>query len=132
VVVGAVSTIAFMVIGVRFSVLLGLLNGILNFIPLFGSLIAGAFATIVSLVTGGLTQAIITLGAVLIIQQTEGNFITPKLQGKSTGLHPVFIMIIILVANQLWGVAGMFIAVPLFGLARLILKETAGLIGKME
>jgi predicted PurR-regulated permease PerM len=132
VVVGIVSTIAFMIIGVRFSGLLGLLNGILNFIPLFGSLIAGAFATIVSLVTGGLTQAIITLGAVLVIQQTEGNFITPKLQGKSTGLHPVFIMIIILVANQMWGVAGMFVAVPLFGLARLFFKEAASLIGKMK
>jgi len=132
VVVGLVSTIAFMVIGVRFSGLLGLLSGVLNFIPLFGSLIAGAFATIVALVTGGLTQAIVTLAAVLVIQQVEGNFITPKLQGKSTGLHPVFIMIIILVANQMWGVAGMFIAVPLFGLARLFFKESASLIGKMK
>ena len=132
VVVGLVSTIAFMVIGVRFSGLLGLLSGVLNFIPLFGSLIAGAFATIVALVTGGLTQAIVTLAAVLVIQQVEGNFITPKLQGKSTGLHPVFIMIIILVSNHMWGVTGMFIAVPLFGLARLLFKETAALIGKMK
>lgn len=131
-VVGIVSTLAFMIIGVRFSGLLGLLSGVLNFIPLFGSLIAGAFATIVALVTGGLTQAIVTLAAVLVIQQVEGNFITPKLQGKSTGLHPVFIMIIILVANHMWGVTGMFIAVPLFGLARLMFKETVALIGKMK
>jgi len=130
--IGVVSTIAFTLIGVRFSVLLGVIAGVFNFIPYFGSIFAGALATMIALLTNGFSQAIITLIAVLIIQQTEGNFITPRLQGKSTGMHPAIIIILILVGNYLWGTIGMFIAVPLFGLARIFVAEAIKLIKQIE
>jgi predicted PurR-regulated permease PerM len=131
-IVGILSTIAFLVIGIKFSVLLGVMAGVLNFIPYFGSIIAGTIAALIAVLTGGLQQAIITLIAVLVIQQIEGNLITPRLQGKSTGLHPVVILIVILTGNYLWGTVGMFIAVPVFGLARLLVSEAVKLIKQME
>jgi predicted PurR-regulated permease PerM len=131
-IVGVLSTIAFLVIGIKFSVLLGVMAGILNFIPYFGSIIAGTIAALIALLTGGLQQALITLVAVLVVQQIEGNFITPRMQGKSTGLHPVVILIVILTGNYLWGTIGMFIAVPVFGLARLVVSEAVELIKQME
>lgn len=131
-IVGIISTIAFLAIGIRYSVLLGFMAGILNFIPYFGSLIAAALAMLIALLTEGLQQAVITLAAVLIIQQIEGNLITPRLQGKSTGLHPVVILIVILTGNYLWGTIGMFIAVPAFCLARLVVSEAVKLIKQMD
>ncbi|OPX90191.1 MAG: AI-2 transport protein TqsA [Pelotomaculum sp. PtaB.Bin104] len=131
-IVGLLSTITFILIGVKYSVLLGVAAGILNFIPYFGSIIAGALATLIALLTDGFRQAIMTLIAVLVIQQVEGNFITPRLQGKSTGLHPVVILIVILVGNYLWGTMGMFIAVPLFGLARLFIDEAVKQIKQID
>jgi len=131
-IIGLVSTIAFLMIGVRFSVLLGVIAGVFNFIPYFGSIFAGALAIMIALLTNGFSQAIITLIAVLIIQQTEGNFITPRLQGKSAGTHPAIIIILILVGNYLWGTIGMFIAVPLFGLARILVAEAVKLIKQIE
>lgn len=131
-IVGTLSTIAFLLVGIKFSVLLGVMAGILNFIPYFGSIIAGTVAALISLLTGGLQQALITVAAVLVIQLAEGNLITPRLQGKSTGLHPVVILIVILVGNYLWGTIGMFIAVPVFGLARLTFSEAIKLIKEMD
>jgi predicted PurR-regulated permease PerM len=131
-IVGVVSTIAFMLIGVQFPVLLGVVAGILNFIPYFGSFIGGALATLIALFTSGFSQAIITLIAVIIIQETEGNIITPRLQGKSSGLHPAVIMIVIWVGNYFWGTMGMFIAMPLFGLSKLFVTEAVKLIKQLE
>lgn len=131
-IIGVISTIIFMLIGVRFSVLLGVIAGVLNLIPYFGSIMAGIIATLIALLTNGFSQALITLIAVLIIQQTEGNFIMPRLQGQSAGLHPAIIIIIILVGNYFWGAIGMFIAVPLFGLVSLFVIEAVKLIKQME
>lgn len=132
IIVGGLSTLAFLVIGVKFAVLLGVMAGILNFIPYFGSIIAGAVASIVALLTGGFQHAVITLVTILVIQQIEGNLITPRLQGKSIGIHPVAILIIIMTGNYLWGTIGMFIAVPVFGIARLIVAEAVNLIQQMD
>jgi len=132
VIVGVASIIVFLLIGIKFAVLLGVMAGVLNFIPYFGSIIAGTIAAVVALLTGGFQQALITLAAVLIIQQVEGNFITPRFQGKSTGLHPVVILIVILVGNYFWGTVGMFIAVPVFCLARLFVTEAVKLITKLD
>lgn len=132
VIVGAASIIVFLLIGIKFAVLLGVMAGVLNFIPYFGSIIAGTIAAVVALLTGGFQQALITLAAVLIIQQVEGNFITPRFQGKSTGLHPVVILIVILVGNYFWGTIGMFIAVPVFCLARLFVTEAIELIKGLD
>ena len=131
-IVGAASTAAYLLIGVRYAFLLGAIAGILIFIPYFGAIIAGTLATVIALLTGGLQQGIITLIAFLVIQQIEGNLITPRLQGKSTGLNPAIILIIILVGNHFWGTIGMFVAVPLFGLARLFVAEAVKLIRQLE
>lgn len=131
-IVGILSTIVYLLIGIRFPILLGFLAGILNFIPYFGSITAAAIATLIALLTEGTTFALITLAAVVVVQQLEGNLITPRLQGKSTGLNPVVILILILVGNYLWGTIGMFIAVPVFGLGRLAFTEALKLIKAIE
>lgn len=131
VVLGVVSTLAYYLIGLRFAFLLGVLAGILNLIPFVGSITAGILAVLMALLTSGLNKAIIALIVVLVIQQAEGNLITPRLQGKSTGMHPVVIIIALLVCNHFWGVLGMFVAVPVLGLARMALKEVLVLINKI-
>ncbi len=131
-IVGVASTIAFLLIGIRFSVLLGVIAGILNFIPYFGSIFAGVLAILIALLTSGFRQALVTMIIVLVIQQTESTFITPRLQGKSADMHPAVIMIVIVVGDYFWGTAGMFIAVPLFGMVRLVIAEAVNLIGQIE
>lgn len=131
-ILGAVSTLIFMLIGLRFSFLLGIIAGILNLIPYFGSITAGVVAVLVALLTSGVKSAIITTIAVVVIQQLEGNFITPRLQAKSSGLHPVWIIVALLICNDFWGTIGMFVAVPVAGLVKLLLGESVQLIREIN
>ncbi len=131
-ILGIMSTAAYLLIGLQYPILLGFIAGILSFIPYFGAITASIVATAIALLTEGLQFAAITLATVIIIQQLESNLITPRLQGKSIGLNPVAILILILVGNYLWGTVGMFVAVPVFGLVRLAFSEALKLIHAME
>ncbi len=131
-IIGVVSTVSFMVIGIRYAFLLGMLAGVLNLIPYFGSMFAGALAALVALLTSGVKQAVITGIIVVVIQQLEGNIITPRLQAKSSGMHPVVIIAALLICNDLWGTFGMFVAVPVAGLAKLLWDESILLLKEIK
>ena len=62
---------------------------------------------------------------VLVVQQIEGNLITPALVGKSVGLHPMLVMIVLLIGGTLLGPLGMLFAVPATGVIKVILVEVA-------
>lgn len=118
-----VTYIGLSIIGVPYALLFAILSFVLDFIPYFGSIIAGAVEAFFALITGGVTQAIIVAVFVLIVQQIEGNVVAPKIQGNLSGLHPVIVMLAILVANKVWGPLGMLIAVPIAGLCKLVISE---------
>jgi len=59
----------------------------------------------------------------LVVQQIEGNLITPALVGKSVGLHPMLVMIALLVGGTILGPLGMLFAVPATGVLKVIFKE---------
>ncbi len=61
----------------------------------------------------------------LIVQQIEGNLITPALVGKSVGLHPIIVMISLLIGGKILGPLGMLFAVPATGVMKVILTEIA-------
>lgn len=115
--------IIFKVIGVQYAPLLAILAFFLDFIPYFGSIIAGCVAALTAFLTAGLSQALITGLCVLVVQQIEGNIVNPKIQGDSVGLHPIAVMFAVLACNQLWGPLGMFMAVPLGGVIKIFLRE---------
>lgn len=128
---GLVSAVVFKLMDLDFAMLLGIIAGVLNMIPYFGSIIGGAAAVLVALLTSGLRKAVIVCVAVLIIQQVLGNVVTPKMQAKSSGMHPVTIIAALLICNYLWGTVGMFISVPVAGLVKLLLTQTLQVIRQL-
>lgn len=110
-------------IGVKYAIVFAILSFILDFIPYFGSIISGAIAVFFTLITLGLGKAFVVLAFVLIAQQIEGNVIAPKVQGELSGIHPITVMFAILACNQIWGVMGMFIAVPVAAVLKMIFAE---------
>jgi len=107
--------------GVDFGQFWGLLAFILNFIPYLGSIVAVILPALISLVQFG---DISTFGIVAlyltVLQMSLGNFIDPRLLGESLNLSPIMILLSIATWGMLWGVAGMFLAVPIL-LAMVIL-----------
>lgn len=105
---------ALMLAGLQFGLLVGAIAGAITFIPYIGSIIGGALAIGLALfqfwgdwVSIGIIAAIFAVG-----QFVEGNILTPKLVGKSVGLHPVWLMFALSVFGSLFGFVGMLVAVP--------------------
>src|SRR3990167_8580388 len=111
---GSFYSAALMLAGLQFGLLVGAIAGAITFIPYVGSLVGGALAIGLALfqfwgdwVSIGVVAAIFAAG-----QFIEGNILTPKLVGKSVGLHPVWLMFALSVFGSLFGFTGMLVAVP--------------------
>ena len=113
-ILGAFYAVALMLVGLQFGVVVGLIAGLLTFIPYVGSIIGGVLS--IGLALFQFWDDPIWIGAVLVIfvigQMLEGNFLTPKLVGRSVGLHPVWLMFALSAFGSFMGFTGMLIAVP--------------------
>ena len=116
-ILGALMSITLWLLGVEYALFLGVLNGVLGFIPFIGSII-GAIPAIGIALLGGTGLAVKVLIAFVVIQQVDGAFISPRVQGDSVSLSPALIIVVLVIGQQLFGLAGLILAVPLTAIAR--------------
>jgi len=109
--IGAVCTVAFILIGVPYALLLGVLAGLLEFIPLVGPLVVALATTLVASFHSA-TQAVVVLLFLGILRITQDYVIYPRLIGHGIHMHPLAIILAILCGAELAGVAGIFLAIP--------------------
>jgi predicted PurR-regulated permease PerM len=114
-IVGALSAIAYLVLGVPYAVFLGVLAGILELVPLVGPIIAGGAAALVAL-TQPFPLVLWVIAAAIAIQQIENNLLVPRISGEAVGLHPLAALLAVLIGVELAGLAGAIFAVPLTGI----------------
>jgi predicted PurR-regulated permease PerM len=110
--------------GLNFGFLIGLVTGLLSFIPYIGMLTGVTMAIVLALLQWGLDLAHIGSVALVFVfgQIIESNFLTPKLIGSKIGLHPVWIIFGLFVFGILLGFIGVLIAVPLTAVCGVIIK----------
>ena len=111
------------IIGVKYAILLGFIIGLFNLIPYFGAIIAVGLSILITLVTGGLSQAILMAVVVIILQQIDANIINPKIIGTSLQISPLLVIFSVTVGGGYFGVLGMFLAVPAATVLKLILDD---------
>jgi predicted PurR-regulated permease PerM len=99
-------------IGVPLAIPLAVITFFGAYIPILGALISGVLTVLVTLVTNSPRDALIALVLVLVVQQVEGNVISPWLQGKSLNLHAAVILLAVTLGGSLFGITGAFLAVP--------------------
>lgn len=92
------------------------------FVPIIGAFVAGAFAVLIALVSKGLTTALIALGVVLLVQQLEGNVLTPFIQGRGLHLHSAVVILAVSAGSSLAGIPGAFLAVPVAALVAVVYR----------
>ena len=119
--IGVLSAIALLILGVEYWLILGMLAGIGDLIPYIGPFLGAIPAVFIALTTDP-WKAVWVIVAFLIIQQLEGNLISPKIVGHSVGLHPALIIFMLLVGGALWGLVGLLVAVPLAGVIKVLLE----------
>lgn len=123
VVVGIITSIAMSIMGVKYAVLLGFMIGLFNLIPYFGAIIAVVIAAIITILTGGLTQAITMVIVVTILQQIDANIINPKIMSNSLKVSPLLVIFAVSVGGAYFGALGMFLAVPIFTVLKIIVTD---------
>ncbi len=113
-VLGAYYSIGLMAVGLQFGLVVGAVAGTITFIPYIGALFGGALA--IGLALFQFWGDWVSIGAVALIfgfgQFLEGNVLTPRMVGKSVGLHPVWLMFALSVFGSIFGFVGMLVAVP--------------------
>lgn len=122
-IVGISATILLSLMQVKFAVTLGLLLGICNMIPYFGSIFASVVTAIISFFTGGLSHAITVLIVLIILQQIDGNIIGPRIMSGALNLNPIIIIISITIGGAYFGILGMFLAVPAAAILKIIITN---------
>ncbi|HRQ82665.1 MAG TPA: AI-2E family transporter [Azospirillaceae bacterium] len=110
---GGFYAVALSLAGLDFALVIGLLSGILSFIPYVGSLFGlAASVGLAALQFDELWRVGLVAGIFIVGQAAEGNFLTPKLVGDRVGLHPVWVMFSLLAGGALFGFLGVLLAVP--------------------
>ncbi|WP_438432607.1 AI-2E family transporter [Gorillibacterium sp. sgz500922] len=117
--IGALLYIGYLIIGLKYSLVLALIASCTSIIPYLGPAIAITPALIVAAVT---SPAMLLKMIVIwtIVQLIEGKFISPQIMGKSLHVHPVTIIFVILTAGNLFGVVGVILAVPGYAVLKVV------------
>lgn len=113
-ILGAYYAIALALAGLNFGLVVGLVAGVLTFIPYIGALVGGALAIGLALFQfWGDWWSIGVIAVIFVVGQIiEGNVLTPKLVGSSVGLHPVWLLFALAAFGTLFGFVGLLVAVP--------------------
>jgi predicted PurR-regulated permease PerM len=117
--IGTICTLGFIALGVPFSLVLGVMAGFFEFIPLVGPLVVAVVATLVASFSPDTSTysglwVLLFLGTLRIIHDYA---IYPRLVGQGVHLHPVAVILAILAGHELAGIAGIFLSIPLIAIA---------------
>ncbi|HOX21425.1 MAG TPA: AI-2E family transporter [Candidatus Paceibacterota bacterium] len=120
--VGFLVFLSLWIMGVRYSLILGIVAAIFEIVPIAGPIFAGAVSAVVAL-TQSLPLAIWVIIVFLLIQQLESNIFVPLIMKKSVGLNPIMIILGILAGAKLGGIVGVVLAAPVLVFLEEIITE---------
>ena len=121
-VMGFLYSIGFAAARVPLALSIGMLSGLLNFIPYLGTLTGLTLSlSFVALDGGGVARILGVVAVFIIVQSVEGYYLTPKLLGGSLDLHPMWVLVGLMIGGSLFGILGIILAVPVIAIAKVAL-----------
>jgi predicted PurR-regulated permease PerM len=121
-IIGLLFTIAWSLIGLPFALLLGVLSGLLAFIPVFGPLISVIPPILLALVDEPIKALWVVL-VYLAIQSVESHVLHPLVMSRAVSLHPAIIIFVLLIMGTLFGFVGVLLAIPLVAALNVLVHE---------
>ncbi|HEY9410042.1 MAG TPA: AI-2E family transporter [Jiangellaceae bacterium] len=112
---GVLIGVGLIILDVPLAVPIGALTFLMAYVPLVGATLAGAVAVLVALFSGGFPDALWALGIVVLVQQIEGNVLSPLLMSRALNFHPLIILLLTTAAATAFGLVGLFLAIPVAG-----------------
>ncbi|MGW8657727.1 AI-2E family transporter [Streptomyces diastaticus] len=100
------------ILGIPLVLPLSVVTFVGAFVPIIGAFFAGFVAVLIALVSNGLTDALIVLALIIVVQQLEGNVFQPMIQSRGLGLHAAVVLLAVTLGGSLAGIVGSLLAVP--------------------
>lgn len=118
--VAALNSAALLIIGIKYAVLIGIIGALLNLIPYIGGLVAISIPMLLAIATKEPIDALWVFIAYIIVQFIDNNFFVPKIVASKVKINALVSIIVVLIGGALWGVSGMFLAIPLTAIIKVI------------
>ena len=123
---GVIVGIILWIFNVDFMIVWAVMAFFLNFIPNIGSIIAIVLPTVMTLIQyESIGYTVLVGGIIVLVQNLIGNIIEPKIMGDKLGINPLVILLSLLVWGYIWGIAGMFLSVPLTAVVKIIISNSS-------
>lgn len=121
-------SIGFLIVGIDNAILISLLAALVSIIPYIGNIIGVSFPLFMALTQGGDVWLFIGVLIVFsIVQFVESYVLEPYVVGAEVDIHPFFTIVVIVAGEMVWGIAGMILAIPLFGILKIIFDNIESL-----
>lgn len=126
-IITAIACTVFALLGIKYVFLLGLLVGVLNLIPYVGIFAALLISAGITFATSGGQPALYVALTVIAIHLFDSNFLMPKIVGSQVRLNPLIVILGVVTGEMLWGIPGMFLAIPYLAIAKVIFDRVPNL-----
>lgn len=123
VVVAIAYCITFILLGTQYAILLGLVCAALNFIPYLGFIVSCVLIMLVTLIHGSLALALQATALIFIIHVLDANILLPRVVGNKVKMNALITIIAVLMGGVLWGIAGMFLSIPITAIMKIIFEN---------
>lgn len=121
VIMAILNSVGLLLLGIQYAIILGVVGAILNIIPYIGGILATLLAMSIAFVTkDSLSYPILVLLLFVVIQLIDNNYIVPKIVASRVQLNALVSIIVVLIGGALWGIAGMFLSIPLTAILKVI------------
>lgn len=123
-ILAVLNSVGLLIIGIDYAVFWGILAAFLAVIPYIGTTLGGTLPFLYALATAdNWWQPAAVVGMYVVIQQLEGNIITPNVIGNSVSINPLVALISIIVGGFIWGISGIILAIPAIAIVKIILEH---------
>jgi len=121
--VGVASAAGLALIRLPFAVLVGLIAGVFNLVPLIGPFIGAVPAVVIGLLSGHPIRALYAVLVLLAVQQLDNHLISPTVMGRTVNLHPIVVMLSLLAGGALAGIFGMVVVIPCVAATKILVQH---------